>query len=83
MVPAGQAVDDILDELVPLLDKHDIIVDGGNSYYRDSMRRYTLLKEKGIDFLDIGTSGGIEGARNGICAMIGGDEKVFKFVEPV
>jgi len=81
MVPAGDVVDEIIDQLIPYLDEHDIIIDGGNSYYKDSIRRYNYLKEKGIDFLDVGTSGGIEGARYGACTMIGGDEEVFKYIK--
>ncbi|KRQ86380.1 6-phosphogluconate dehydrogenase, NADP(+)-dependent, decarboxylating [Caloramator mitchellensis] len=83
MVPAGEIVDELIEELAPLLDEHDIIIDGGNSYYKDSIRRHALLKSRGIDFLDAGTSGGMEGARYGVCTMIGGDEEVFRFVEPI
>lgn len=83
MVPAGKAVDDIIAELQPLLKERDIIIDGGNSFYKDTIRRYEDLKNKGIDFVDIGTSGGIEGARNGACTMIGAEEEVFKVIEPL
>lgn len=83
MVPAGEVVDELIEELASLLDKQDIIIDGGNSYYKDSIRRHAILKDRGIDFLDAGTSGGMEGARYGACTMIGGDEEVFKFVEPI
>jgi 6-phosphogluconate dehydrogenase len=82
MVPAGNPVDEIIANLVPLLNEHDIIIDGGNSNYKDTLRRNKELKNKGIDFVDIGTSGGIEGARNGACTMIGADDEVFKFIEP-
>lgn len=81
MVPAGEAVDKIIDEIVPLLNKHDILIDGGNSYYKDTLRRYELLKEKGIDFVDVGTSGGIEGARHGACTMVGAEDEVFKYIQ--
>ncbi len=82
MVPAGNSVDEMIDKLVPLLSKQDIIIDGGNSNYKDTLRRYDYLKSKGIDFVDIGTSGGIEGARNGACTMIGAETEVFEFLEP-
>lgn len=81
MVPAGEAVDKIIGEIVPLLNKHDILIDGGNSYYKDTLRRYELLKEKGIDFVDVGTSGGIEGARHGACTMVGAEDEVFKYIQ--
>jgi 6-phosphogluconate dehydrogenase len=82
MVPAGNSVDETIDKLAPLLSKQDIIIDGGNSNYKDTLRRYNYLKSKGIDFVDIGTSGGIEGARNGACTMIGAETEVFEFLEP-
>ncbi|MBI6875292.1 phosphogluconate dehydrogenase (NAD(+)-dependent, decarboxylating) [Clostridium aciditolerans] len=82
MVPAGNSVDEMIDKLVPLLSKQDIVIDGGNSNYKDTLRRYNYLKSKGIDFVDIGTSGGIEGARNGACTMIGAETEVFEFLEP-
>jgi 6-phosphogluconate dehydrogenase len=71
MIPAGEAVDLTIAQLVPLLRAGDILIDGGNSNYKDSMRRAKQLETQGIDFLDCGTSGGMEGALNGICAMIG------------
>lgn len=83
MIPAGNAVDDVLGKLIPLLDKDDIVIDGGNSNYKDTLARYEMLKERDIRFIDVGTSGGIEGARNGACMMIGAEEEVFKVVEPV
>lgn len=81
MIPAGKPVDDILRELVPMLKKGDAIIDGGNSYFKDSIRRSKELKRDGISFLDCGTSGGVSGARHGACMMIGGDKKVFKKME--
>jgi len=83
MVPAGDPVDEMIEKLVPLLEEHDIIIDGGNSYYKDTLRRYEMLKEKGIDFVDVGTSGGIEGARHGACTMIGAEDEVFRYIEPL
>ena len=70
-------VDNVLNELTPLLTEGDTVIDGGNSFYKDSIRRYDELQTKGIHFLDTGTSGGIEGARHGACMMIGGEREVF------
>lgn len=83
MVPAGEIVDSVIDSLLPYLTKSDIIIDGGNSNYKDSKRRYSKLKEHSIDFLDCGTSGGTSGALNGACTMIGGDVAVFDYVSQV
>ncbi|MBZ4044548.1 phosphogluconate dehydrogenase (NAD(+)-dependent, decarboxylating) [Flavobacterium hibisci] len=83
MVPAGEIVDGVITSLLPYLSKNDIIIDGGNSNYNDSKRRYVQLKEHGIDFLDCGTSGGTSGALNGACTMIGGDAEVFDYVAGV
>lgn len=83
MVPSGKIVDDTIASLSGLLNKGDIIIDGGNSNYKDSVRRFKDLEEKGIDFLDCGTSGGVSGALNGVCAMVGGKREVFDFCEPV
>lgn len=82
-VPAGKIVDAVISELSEILDVGDIIVDGGNSYWGDSVRRAQTLKEKGISFVDCGTSGGVEGARNGACFMVGGEEEAVKQVEPI
>ncbi len=83
MVPSGEAVEITLSRLSRLLQSGDIIVDGGNSFYKDSIRRYHQLKEIGVGFLDCGTSGGIKGARSGACTMIGGDRAVFDICEPL
>ena len=81
LMVTSKAVDAVLGDLIFLLSKGDIIIDGGNSFYKDSMRRYKKLKDHGIHFLDVGTSGGITGARHGACLMIGGDKKIFKKTE--
>ena len=81
MVPAGEPVDAMIEELTPLLEKDDTIIDGGNSFYKDSQRRFEILKKKGIHYLDQGTSGGISGARNGACLMVGGEKKIFERYE--
>lgn len=73
-VPSGQITDDVINQLVPLLTHGTIIIDGGNSNYKDSLRRYQHCKEHGISFLDCGTSGGVAGRDNGFSLMIGGDE---------
>jgi 6-phosphogluconate dehydrogenase len=83
MVPAGEIVDSVITALLPFLQNNDIVIDGGNSNYKDSKRRYSQLKELGFDFLDCGTSGGTSGALNGACTMIGGDANVFEYVAQV
>lgn len=82
MVPAGEITETVIGELLPLLQKGDTLIDGGNSNYKDTLRRAAMLQEQGIYFFDCGTSGGTEGARHGICSMIGGDEEKFKDIEP-
>lgn len=83
MVPAGPIVDEVIDNLLPHLNPEDILIDGGNSNFNDSVRRYNYLKSKGIDFLDCGTSGGTSGALNGACTMIGGEQAVYEYCKPV
>ncbi|GED56524.1 phosphogluconate dehydrogenase (NAD(+)-dependent, decarboxylating) [Brevibacillus formosus] len=83
MVPAGEIVDQLVDQLSTLLDAGDIVIDGGNSHYKQSLDRYARLKDKGIHFMDAGTSGGMEGARHGACMMIGGDREAFTHIEPM
>jgi 6-phosphogluconate dehydrogenase len=82
MVPAG-IVDTALDELAPLLDAEDIVVDGGNSHYRDDIRRAEALAARGIRYVDVGTSGGVAGLERGYCLMIGGDAAVVAHLDPV
>ncbi len=86
MIPAGKPVDDVLfgaEGIVQHMDKGDIIIDGGNSFYKNTIARQKKLKKHGIHFLDAGVSGGPGGARNGACVMIGGDKETFKKVEPL
>lgn len=83
MLPAGEAVDEMIEKLIKFVDKNDILIDGGNSHYKDTLKRYELLKNKDINYVDIGTSGGISGARNGACTMIGAEEEIFKIIEPI
>ncbi|RDE28869.1 phosphogluconate dehydrogenase (NAD(+)-dependent, decarboxylating) [Parageobacillus thermoglucosidasius] len=82
MVP-HTVVDSVIGEITPFLSKGDIVIDGGNSHYKESIRRYNELKEMGIHFMDAGTSGGVEGARNGACYMVGGDSEAWNIVEPL
>ena len=82
MVPAG-VVDSAIAELAPLLSAGDTIIDGGNSYYVDDIRRATALRERGIHYLDVGTSGGVWGLERGYCQMIGGDEEPVRRLDPV
>jgi len=82
MVPAG-VVDPTLDRLIPFLQPDDIVIDGGNSYYHDDIRRAAELKAKGIHYVDAGTSGGVWGAERGYCLMIGGEEAVVKHLDPI
>lgn len=78
MVPAGAPVDQVISELMPFLHAKDVVIDGGNSFYQDSVRRAKELKKKSVFFLDVGTSGGLEGARNGACITVGGDYNAYK-----
>ncbi|MCC6412962.1 MAG: decarboxylating 6-phosphogluconate dehydrogenase [Saprospiraceae bacterium] len=82
MVPAA-IVDSSIEELVPLLEKDDIIIDGGNSYYIDDIRRAKALTAKGLHYLDVGTSGGVWGLERGYCMMIGGEKKVVEHLDPI
>ena len=82
MVPVGE-VEKIIDKINLFLEQGDILIDGGNSFYKDSVRRAEELKKKGIYFLDAGTSGGIWGLKAGYCMMIGGDKGIFEKLEPM
>ena len=82
MVP-HYAVDSLIEELKPYLKDGDIVIDGGNSYYRDSQRRGEALKSLGVYFLDVGVSGGVYGEEMGYCLMVGGERKAFERVEPI
>jgi 6-phosphogluconate dehydrogenase len=82
MVPSGAPVQSTIDSLAPLLTRGDVIVDGGNSNYHDSMTRAEALRARGIEFLDAGTSGGIWGLKEGFCLMVGGGDDAFAHVEP-
>ena len=83
MVPAGQPTEDIIDEITQLLSPGDAILDGGNANYKDTMRRGEKLAAQAIDFIDVGTSGGIWGLTEGYSLMVGGDETAVKRLEPI
>lgn len=83
MVPAGEAVDQNIANLLPLLQANDIIVDGGNSYWRDTVQRSNKIRERGIHYIDCGTSGGVWGLQCGYCLMYGGDKDACTFAEPI
>ena len=81
MVPAGDVTEQALLKFADMMDDNDILIDGGNSYFRDSIRRAEMLKEKNIRFLDAGTSGGVWGLQVGYCLMVGGDASAYEHVE--
>lgn len=83
MLPAGRPVDDLLQQLRPVLASGDIVVDGGNTFYRDDLRRAEALAERGIKMVDAGVSGGIWGLAHGYCLMIGAEEETFLSLEPL
>jgi 6-phosphogluconate dehydrogenase len=83
MVPAGKPVDQNIRELKKLLKKGDVIIDGGNSEWQDSLKRAKSLKSSGIHFVDCGVSGGVWGLKEGYCLMYGGDKKICEYVEPI
>jgi 6-phosphogluconate dehydrogenase len=83
MIPAGEITEAVFRELLGLAEKGDVIVDGGNSNFRDSQRRYAEAKEKGIHFVDAGVSGGVWGLQVGFCLMVGGDGEPVKRLEPI
>jgi len=83
MLPAGQAVDDHIQELEDFLSPGDIVIDGGNTYYKDDIRRAKPLEDKNIWYMDVGVSGGIWGLRIGYCLMIGGDKETYQLLEPI
>ncbi|MBI5967211.1 MAG: decarboxylating 6-phosphogluconate dehydrogenase [Deltaproteobacteria bacterium] len=83
MLPAGRPVDQFIGQLGGLLSKGDIIVEGGNSFYKDDIRHAQELRPLGIHYLDVGVSGGIWGLKIGYCLMIGGEQKIYRYLEPI
>jgi 6-phosphogluconate dehydrogenase len=82
-VPHGKPTDQVVSDLKAVLDRQDVLIDGGNSHWKDSVRRYRELQSAFIRFLDVGTSGGVAGARHGACFMAGGDDDAFAVTEPL
>jgi 6-phosphogluconate dehydrogenase len=82
-VPHGEATESVVGELAERLERGDVLADGGNSHWRDSLRRFGELEPRGVSFLDVGTSGGVDGARHGACFMVGGEPEAFALVEPI
>ena len=83
MVPAGEPTEKTVDALSKHMSGGDIIIDGGNSHFKDDIRRARALDEKGIHYIDVGTSGGIWGAERGYCLMIGGEKEIFDHLQPI
>jgi 6-phosphogluconate dehydrogenase len=82
-LPAGETIDKVIEDLDPHLEEGDVLMDGGNSFYRDSLRRHEEIADRKYDFIDCGTSGGWEGARNGACFMVGGEEHTVNKARPI
>ncbi len=83
MLPSGQATQDAIDQLSALLSSGDVIIDGGNTFWKDDIARATALRAKGISYIDVGTSGGVWGLERGYCLMIGGDKAVVERLDPI
>ncbi len=83
MVPSGEATESMVNKLAEVFEPGDIMIDGGNSYFKDDVRRSEALKKKGIEYVDAGTSGGVWGLERGYCLMVGADKKVFDYLEPI
>jgi 6-phosphogluconate dehydrogenase len=82
MLPAGDVTEQMIQTLIPLLDKGDTIIDGGNTNFNDDIRRAAMLQEHGLNYIDQGTSGGVWGLENGFCIMVGGEQELVKRLEP-
>jgi len=83
MLPAGKITDDTITQLGKLMSSGDVIIDGGNTFWRDDIRRAKMLKERGIHHVDVGTSGGVWGLERGYCQMIGGDKEIVERLDPI
>ena len=83
MLPAGQITESTIDTIAKLLDRDDVVIDGGNTFWQDDIRRAKALREKGIHYVDVGTSGGVWGLERGYCMMIGGDKAVVDRLNPI
>src|SRR5712671_2113076 len=83
MLPAGEITEKMIEELAVSMDKDDIVIDGGNTFYRDDIRRARALKQRSIQYVDVGTSGGVWGLERGYCMMIGGEAESVKYLDPI
>src|ERR1700761_5794264 len=83
MLPAGHITETTIESLSKLMEAGDVIIDGGNTFWQDDVRRGKTLKERGIHYIDVGTSGGVWGIERGYCMMIGGDKEVVKRLDPI
>lgn len=83
MLPAGNVTDQMVEEMVQVLSPGDILIDGGNTHYKDTLRHNALVSAKGIHFVDVGVSGGLIGAEQGYCTMAGGDEETYNYIVPI
>ncbi len=83
MVPAGKPTEDTVQALAAVMEKDDVIIDGGNSFYKDDIRRAAQFKQKGLHYVDAGTSGGVWGVERGYCLMVGASDEAFKTIEPI
>lgn len=83
MVPAGIPTEQVFQEVLPKLEKGDVLIDGGNSYFKDDVRRARIAAERGVDYVDVGTSGGVWGLERGYCLMIGSTDEAFQKIEPI
>lgn len=83
MLPAGILTNNMVMTVADLLNEGDIVIEAGNSHYQDSLKNFEYCQQRGVHFLDVGTSGGVEGARNGACMMIGGDQQIFAELKPL
>lgn len=83
MLPAGMLTNNMVMTVADLLNEGDIVIEAGNSHYQDSLKNFEYCQQRGVHFLDVGTSGGVEGARNGACMMIGGDQQIFAELKPL
>ena len=83
MVPSGDPTEEMIDELLGIMQKGDVIIDGGNSYYKDTLRRTTKITSKGLEFVDVGTSGGVWGLKEGYSLMIGGKKEIVDSLRPI
>lgn len=83
MLPVGEPVEQTIQAVLPYLSPGDVVIDGGNSHYKDTVRRSVMLQESGIHYLDCGTSGGVSGAKQGVCLMVGGDKALYDYCAPL